>query len=102
VYPAPNSNVSASLEEMIAKEFPPNKNIVWHKTTYSQKKYYWVMKTNGNDEVRVKVGSSGTPSKAGKYLRFNLSINNNSSYMLDSSLIFFIIRSRSKNIDINK
>jgi hypothetical protein len=76
VYPAPKSDVSTSLEEMITKGFPPNQNIVWHRATHSQKRYYWVMKQNGDDEVRVKVSGGDICSKAGECQRFNPSLNN--------------------------
>ncbi|CAF1581158.1 unnamed protein product [Rotaria magnacalcarata] len=75
VYPAPKSDVSASLEEMIEKGFPPNKSIVRHKRTHSQKKYYWIMKPDGNDEVRVKIGNSGVSTKADRDLRILTSTN---------------------------
>ncbi len=74
VYPAPRPDVSKSLEQMIIKGFPQNKKIVWHKTTHGQKRYYWIMKPNGNDEVRVKVGGGGVVGKAGKYLCLNLTL----------------------------
>ncbi len=57
---------------MINKGFPPNRNIVWHKATHSQKRYYWVMKPNGDDEVRVKISNGGICSKAGMCQRFCL------------------------------
>ncbi|CAF4013815.1 unnamed protein product [Rotaria sordida] len=75
VYPAARLDVSISLEEMITKGFPPNQNIVWHKTTHSQKRYYWVMKPNGDDEVRVRVSGGGIFSKADRDLRILTSTN---------------------------
>jgi hypothetical protein len=72
VYPAAKPDVSASIEEMINKGFPPNRNIVWHKATHSQKRSYWVMKPNGDDEVRVKISNGGICSKAGMCQRFCL------------------------------
>lgn len=73
VYPAPRSDVSISLEQMIAQGFPRNQSIVWLKPIHSEKRYYWIMKANGKDEVRVKVNSRGISSKAGKYQRLDLS-----------------------------
>ncbi|CAF3042399.1 unnamed protein product [Rotaria sp. Silwood2] len=75
VYPAARADVSISLEEMISKGFPSNQNIVWHKGTHSQKRYYWIMKPNRDDEVRVKVSSGGTFSKADRDLRILTSTN---------------------------
>ncbi|CAF1609202.1 unnamed protein product, partial [Rotaria magnacalcarata] len=64
MYPAPRPDVSESLEQMVIKGFLSNQNIVWHKTTHSQKRYYWILKPNGDDETRVKVGS-GVYGKVG-------------------------------------
>ncbi|CAF1479118.1 unnamed protein product, partial [Rotaria magnacalcarata] len=64
MYPAPRPDVSESLEQMVTKGFLSNQNIVWHKTTHSQKRYYWILKPNGDDEIRVKVGS-GVYGKVG-------------------------------------
>ena len=72
VYPAAKPDVSVSLEEMINKGFPPNQNIVWHKATHSQKRYYWIMKPNGDDEVRVKISNGGVYSKAGMNQPFSM------------------------------
>jgi len=88
VYPAPRADVSESLEEMITKGFPPRQNIVWHKTTHGQKRYYWIMKPNGNDEVRVKIGGGGVFGKAGRCLCLNLSLKNMSNFMCDLLFTF--------------
>ncbi|CAF4189346.1 unnamed protein product, partial [Rotaria magnacalcarata] len=68
MYPAPRPDVSESLEQMVTKGFLSNQNIVWHKTTHSQKRYYWILKPNGDDEIRVKVGS-GVYGKVDRDLR---------------------------------
>ncbi|CAF3467874.1 unnamed protein product [Rotaria socialis] len=68
MYPAPRPDVSESLEQMVTKGFLLNQNIVWHKTTHSQKRYYWILKPNGDDEIRVKVGS-GVYGKVDRDLR---------------------------------
>ncbi|CAF4357727.1 unnamed protein product, partial [Rotaria magnacalcarata] len=68
MYPAPRPDVSESLEQMVIKGFLSNQNIVWHKTTHSQKRYYWILKPNGDDETRVKVGS-GVYGKVDRDLR---------------------------------
>ncbi|CAF3630638.1 unnamed protein product [Rotaria sp. Silwood1] len=73
-YPAPRADVSQSLEQMIARGFPPNQNILWHKKTHGQKRYYWIRKPNGDEEVRVKVGG-GVFGKADRDLRILTSIN---------------------------
>jgi hypothetical protein len=71
VYPAAKPDVSASIEEMINRGFPPNQNIVWHKATHSQKRYYWIMKPNADDEVRVRVSNGGICGKAGTCQSFS-------------------------------
>ncbi|CAF1048324.1 unnamed protein product [Rotaria sp. Silwood1] len=73
-YPAPRADASQSLEQMIARGFPPNQNILWHKKTHGQKRYYWIRKPNGDEEVRVKVGG-GVFGKADRDLRILTSIN---------------------------
>jgi hypothetical protein len=64
-YPAHRASVSQSLPDIVSQEFGSNQNIIWHKLTHSQRRYYFVKNETGDDEVRVRI-SGGIFGKAGK------------------------------------
>ncbi|CAF1173760.1 unnamed protein product [Adineta ricciae] len=66
-YPAAKFDVSASLERMVENGFRSNENIVWHKITHGQRRYYLLKSLNGDGEVHVKIGHG----VFGKAVRWN-------------------------------